>query len=214
MKRVWISLLSVALAFGAGYCAAADSTDLAVNGTIRPVACEVALANGVYDFGIIGSSTLNASAPTDLVRQRSVMTITCPQAALVAIRAIDNKAGTAANPGSDRFGLGLDASGNKIGTYWIRIQYNAPVINGSAGSLTMSYDNGVTWGANNSPWILHTDPNTLVSFNHATTADGPIPVTSVVTEVEVAPQIAPSSTLDISNKIMLDGSATLELVYL
>ncbi|MDA8486729.1 DUF1120 domain-containing protein [Pseudomonas resinovorans] len=201
------------LAFAANTALAANSVDLRVTGTITPAACNISsTGGGNFDFGSLSAQELNATATTPWGELRNDLSITCSGATLVGIKALDNRAGTAADSQSRSFGLGLDSQGNKIGFYHITTTAT-PTVNGSAGSSTRSQDNGATWATNASAAIT-TDQNHIVSWNAAGSPDDPVPVTSVSQTIRVNVHIAPENTLDTSSDITLDGSATIELVYL
>jgi hypothetical protein len=51
-------------------------------------------------------------------------------------------------------------------------------------------------------------------LSSAGSSSQPVPITSASTGLEVLPIIQPEDTLDTSSEITLDGSATIELVYL
>ena len=74
---------------------AAESTDMAVKGTIRPAACNLSLSNdGLIDFQTISGTSLAQSAPTELAQKEVTMTVDCDAETYVAVTLVDNRAGT------------------------------------------------------------------------------------------------------------------------
>ena len=213
MKKL-LPLLPLALVVFNNAAIAANSVDLRVTGTITPAACNISVTGGgVFDMGTISAQALNATATTELGEARNDLSITCSGATLVGIKALDNRAGTAIDSATRSFGLGLDGQGNKIGYYHITT-VATPTVNGSAGNATKSLDDGVTWTTNATGSPITTSQNDIVSWNAAGAPADPIPVTSVSQTIRVNVHLAPENTLDTSSDITLDGSATIELVYL
>lgn len=196
----------------AHYSSAAESLDLRMSGSVKPGACTLTMtSDGVFDFGSISADELRKSNYRNLQSMRNTLSVTCSSSTLVAITAIDNRSGTASsNIVGDEylFGLGRDASGNAIGGYYIAASNH--LINGQKGFPTSSPDGGDNWTSDS---FLRPAPNVLHSW---TTVPGSSPeaTSAVMIELIAAPIIAPSDSLDTSQEITLDGSATIELVYL
>ncbi|MFJ7316650.1 DUF1120 domain-containing protein [Pseudomonas sp. NPDC098747] len=205
MKK--LLLLPLALAFASNAAIAANSVDLRVTGTITPAACDITLVGGDVDFGSLSGSDLSSTSDTPLTPIVRNLNILCTGATQVGITAIDNRAGTNA---SHAYGLGVDSASEKIGGY--AIDFKATTTDGSAGQLTRSNDSGATWTRMSSGFI-EPSPTQIWSWA-ATGTNAPIPVTSVNQEFEIDASIAATNTLDTSTEITLDGSATIELVYL
>ncbi|MFJ3368237.1 DUF1120 domain-containing protein [Pseudomonas sp. NPDC086251] len=191
---------------------AAMSIDMTVTGTIEPPSCSI--ATGVTDFslGAISLGTLSRTVETRLPDQNTPLTIVCAGPTLAGISATDNRTGTASFVKDVRFGLGLDNAGNKIGWYEYEVVPSSIILDGAAGFVATSANNGTTW-ASPYPNYLGTQPNYIVSFSKIS-ASAPGPFSTMSGTMRLAPAIAPYSTLDTSAQIQIDGLATLTLVYL
>jgi type 1 fimbria pilin len=218
MKK--LALLPLTLMFAANAALAANSVDLRVTGTITPSACDISLAGGDFDLGIIPVSDLSTSGVS--ARQPvggKTLSITCSGATMVGLKAIDNRASSLPSGASseDAFGLGMDGANNPIGSYTIDLVQAGAQVNG-AGAVFADTDNmGQSWryygnqdvfpmtAYNNYPRVFSMAPQT---------GGGVIPVTSMSTQLQVSATIQPKSALDTSSEITIDGSATIELVYL
>ncbi|MFJ7311504.1 DUF1120 domain-containing protein [Pseudomonas sp. NPDC098747] len=198
-------LLPLALAFASNAALAANSVDLRVTGTITPAACDITLTGGDVDFGSL--KDLSSTEETSFTSPTKDLNILCSAPTQVGIKAIDNRQGT--NTGR-AFGLGKDSADGKIGSYHIDLRNKT--VDGSAGQLTRSTDSGTTW-TKVADAMVNPAPTEIISWA-ATGTDAPVPVTSVTQQFEIDLAIAPTSTLDTSTDITLDGSATIELVYL
>ncbi|WP_130931094.1 hypothetical protein [Pseudomonas sp. Sample_24] len=193
---------------------AATSTEMGVDGKITPAACDIAIADANFDFG--SSIALNPTGETLLpVSTGHPMSIACTGPAYVGFRGIDNRSGTSTG-GNIRYGLGTDGAGNKIG--WYRIIMLNPSANGGTGYVKYSA-NLTTWttlaGTNAGDLNTFTGSNTTYAVNPTNNGTAPPQaITSASLDLTVTPTIAPRNTLDTNNAINLDGSATIELVYL
>ncbi|WP_130903381.1 MULTISPECIES: hypothetical protein [unclassified Pseudomonas] len=193
---------------------AATTTGLSVTGIIDPPSCDVSMVGSDFSYGTsillnpTGNTALGVSAPQTL-------NITCAGLVLVGIRGTDNRAGTnvtSINPNA--YGLGLDGGNNKIGDY--TLNYSNVSLNGGTGFMVWSTDGGTTWAGGNGGGTINTYAAQAITYGlKATSGAGqPVPMTSASFNLAVTPTIAPKSTLDASNTIQLDGSATIALVYL
>ena len=209
MKK--LSLLPLALAFAFNVSMAANSVDIAVTGTITPSACNIILIGGDINYGNI---QLNAAsfAFTNLPTQNRSLEISCSGPTLVGIRGIDNSQNLPPLPQSTNFGLGLDASGNNIGGYYIGMEQFNSTLNGSSGFYRASTDGGVSWDFNG-PIIVSSGDDWISSWS-TTTFGSPAPISTLVQPLKIVTSISPSDNLDTSTEITINGSATIELVYL
>ncbi|MDA8482643.1 DUF1120 domain-containing protein [Pseudomonas resinovorans] len=215
-------LLPLALAFAANSAMAANSVDLRVTGTITPAACDISLAGGDFDLGTISGNDLSATTKTTLPAVGGkTLNITCSGATQVAFKALDNRASSRPsgiqNPAM--FGLGMDGANNPIGYYTIGVVQSTMTVDGGSGKLKGSVDEGASWAIYASPVVNLTpyDLNPRITAIDLETAGDnapPTPITNASTELQVTGYIQPESTLDTSAEIALDGSATIELVYL
>lgn len=227
MKK--LLLLPLALAFATNAAVAANSVDLRVTGTITPSACDVSLAGGDFDLGIIQASELSATESTyPGVVGGKTLNITCSGATQVAFKAIDNRSGSVpplSGGAESAFGLGVDSSNNPIGYYRLQVKSASAATDASSGAaqIKRSSDEGVSWtgfltsgpGNMSSLGAFNASP-VIYAFDAGAASDTaqPAPIISAAVSLQVSTVIQPESALDTSTEIPLDGSATIELVYL
>ncbi len=200
-------LSGVTTAFGA------SSVDLTVKGLITPSACTPTLSNdGVVDYGKISAQDLTNRNVTPLPVMPLKLMVNCAAATLIGVKSADNRPGTAyeLTPGfQPNFGLGLAAGGKKIGWY-VLTTANATG-DGSPHSIIESFD-GNSW---TDVW----DEVWQIGWLRALKAPAgggaaPLPVQKLELDLKVLTSIAPRVTLPVTADIVMDGSATLEVVYL
>ncbi len=203
------SLLASALLLSAGHALA--GTDLSVSGRIQPGACSLTLGNGgTVDMGTISRKDLKEAKETAFLwwNHEISLGIHCQAPTKVAFRALDNRAGTSNNG----YGFGLGASrGKNVGHYtlvpWDRIGDGDALVHlvGKGGSgWEVVGDTGATR-------FIH--PSDLSSW----AAPGqtlPQAFQNISSRLGFDIFIAPTKDLDLSQEIAIDGSATMELVYL
>lgn len=213
MKR--IILLPLALTFAANTAIAANSVDLRVTGTITPAACNISMTGGGdFDLGSIPAQDLNQTTETRKDVTGKTLNINCSGPTLVGFTLHDNRPDSV--PGPNRgLGLGFDSSGNQIGRWSLNLR-TPLTVDGSAALVTRSDDNGATWYAvDNTAWPINTDTyNALASFAIIGTGDSPSPIVNASAAAYINAYINPSNNLNTSEEIIVDGSATIELVYL
>ncbi|MFJ3372922.1 hypothetical protein [Pseudomonas sp. NPDC086251] len=216
MKQLFVIPL-VLIAHGA---VAASTAGLAVNGFVTPPSCSIALSGDLnVSLGTIAAGALNQAARTDLAEAAAGnLDVSCIGPTLIGLSAIDNVHATTYFPGASDgkyFGLGTDSDGNNIGNYQIYLDH--PVIDSAPGYMTMSTDNGSTWfsvsGANNAT-LLRGAITTTSSWSKVAAGAPPSLLTTVSVPMIIRPMIAPKNSLNTTVPINLNGSATLELVYL
>ena len=211
------------LAFAANTALAANSVDLRVTGTITPAACDISLAGGDFDLGTISAQDLNATTETDLGSSTTKqLNIVCSGATQVAFKAIDNRASSrpsGVTGTSSIFGMGMDSANNPIGYYKIFSWPANAVANGSPAVFRHSNDEGATWteAAKDASvsFVAYDIQQRIYAIDPTSGGTGqPTPITSASAIIQVRPIIQPENTLDTSSEITIDGSATIELVYL
>ena len=185
-----------------------SAADLSVNGQIRTGgACSIALGNGgVIDLGNLSKKELPNGNHLNEISRDMPLTINCRHPVRVGIDVIDNRGGTM-KPGMIDGGFGL---GNiAIGGYYLRGSYSGggeadgrPVIpiRRKSGETRWNYygawrtDVTTSWG---DPWVAVPEP---VAFKTLKDTLG----ISVLFRGDIA----------FTDELEIDGSATLELVYL
>ncbi|MBV4451076.1 MULTISPECIES: DUF1120 domain-containing protein [Pseudomonas] len=216
MNILRLSLAGLALLGSASSTHAASTAELTVTGLITPMACTpVFSAGGVVDFGKISQQDLNETKSTMLPLKTMTLTVSCNSAGRYALRMRDNRDGTAHVNSEIFYGFGLDGSGNKIGVYSLKfdpkqtVADNAAVIYG-----TESTTGGVAWRTSNSNPI-DMGARSLLGFTEALgSTAGPSAIQNLTSTFVLEAVINAKQNLDLSQEVQMDGSATLEVVYL
>lgn len=186
---------------------AASSVDLSVKGAITPSACMPSLSdNGQVDFGKLAARDLSVDRITELPPVTLKLSVNCEAPSLFALNGRDNRLGSSDFFQSHYYGLGLVNGDQKLGSY--RIGVYDPVADTPVYPL-FSFDNGVTWLVNSSgSYMGHAYLNAF--------GDSPTPkaLRSVTVDLRLETHIAPARTLTLTAEVPLDGSATVDMVYL
>ncbi|MDW5498649.1 DUF1120 domain-containing protein [Pseudomonas lundensis] len=236
------TLLAAITLISASSTFAADSVDLKVGGTIAPVGCFPTLSGGgAIDYGDIKVDTLRPDSYTALSKKSIALTITCDGMTKLSLKAINNRSGTigegaggqlesknntgasSPNPSdgtnSTVVGLGMDGS-NKIGSYFMAFDGPTVTVDGHAMSL-ISYSKGVGWTTTGASYFYDRfDPvdvswGTLMATKPGNPTFGsPSAFKTMTSNISVQAYIAKASSLDLTKPLTLDGSTTIELVYL
>lgn len=223
------SAFTLAILAATSMPALAAGIDLAVSGTVAPSACTPTIAGGgAIDYGNIKADTLSADSYTVLDVKTVDFTITCDAPTKVAIKAINNRTGSnasgaegiggaAAAPAGMQgtvAGLGLDGTA-KVGGYTLTFK-PSDFADGKGAALVISDDNNATWKkaqrVNTS--LYGTDALTHISWAGDENGTEPAPFTTLSAGLSVQAYINKASELDLSKPVTLDGSTTIELVYL
>lgn len=203
-----------------------ESFDISVIGNITPAACKATIAGGnVFDYGDILAASLESSDFTVLPQKDAAFSIICDAPAKLALKTMDNRSGTKNNPigktligssvvtaNTSVLGLGLDPQGNKIGGYIAGIKANS-VTTDTAASVDGLYSSnaGSTW-TNTSIQYLVANANL---FSWAKPGElTPLAFTTLDGTLSLQAAISPASSLDLSQPVLLNGSATVQLYYL
>ncbi|MCU1760538.1 DUF1120 domain-containing protein [Pseudomonas sp. 14P_8.1_Bac3] len=195
---------------------AASTVDLTVKGTITPIACTPGLSNnGLVDYGKISYKDLSADKRTQLHDKHLDFTIQCNGPARFALMMRDNRDGSAIVNSEIFYGLNHDNSGNKIGLYSLNFDPTQTVVDDlSQVFRTDSTTGGVAWSSSNSRPIPIGARSYLGFTDVAGSSAGPIFIQNLSSRVTVETVISPTSELDVSTDIQLDGSATLDVIYI
>lgn len=206
MKKPLAALVTLALLTTSGAAFAASSVDLTVKGLITPSACTPTLsANGVVDHGKISAKDLNQDTATILPITTLKLSVNCDGETLFALGATDNRSNSSSSAGG--FGLGLIDNTQKIGAFFLDIG-NALADNVAARTM-VSTDEGKTWSYVEGAIWNHPD---LMAFGLGTPT--PMLIKDLLTDMRVHTRIEPAKDLSLTNEVVLDGSATLEVKYL
>lgn len=211
------TLLGSLLLLSATSVFAVDTADLRVIGTIAPTACTPTFAGGgVIDYGNIPTSSLSATDPTVLAARSINYSIQCDAPITIGASWTDGRRGTAYPvPGIEAlrsFGLGTHAGVN-IGQYTLRHGLGQTLGDGQPVDVIAQRVGDSVWAAGNLQNRVTTDGSFIYSFSAPGTL---VPVAHSVFSgsVIVTPRIAPTSTLDISTSVVLDGLSTMTVRYL
>jgi len=212
MARRLTPIAATLLLICAGSAFAASSVDLTVKGLITPSACTPSLAQGgVADYGKIAAKDLQENQATPLPATTLPFNLSCEAATLFALNGVDNRAGSASSPNDYSYGLGLINETERVGDFVIIL--TSYLADSLPVSKLASSDNGATWRENSEDAIWMR--GRLAAFgNNASGTWAPIAIKTLTSNLVVHPTIAASSGLTLTEEQPIDGSATLEVLYL
>jgi hypothetical protein len=215
MKKHCIAV-SILLLTGVQHSLAASTVDLSVKGVVIPTACTPQLSSGgLIDYGKISQQDLNVDKGTRLPVKYLQVSVGCNGPSRFALRMRDNRDGSAMVNSEIYYGLGLDNSGNRIGLYSLTFDPRQTVVDSSAMIYgTESTTDGLAWRtANLNP--IDIGANSYLGFTDTEgSTTGPSQIQELISTVKVEAVINAKQNLDLSTDILLDGSATMEVVYL
>ncbi|MFL1504662.1 DUF1120 domain-containing protein [Pseudomonas sp. S191] len=216
MKTLLMALTACAWLTNASTAQAASTAELTVGGLITPMACTPVLsAGGVIDFGKISQKDLNQATGTRLPLKSLTLTISCNAPGRFALRMRDNRDGSAHVSSEIHYGLGLDSAGNKLGVYSVSFDPKQTV----ADALPVTYGTesttgGLAWRTSNSNPIDIGSKSLLGFTDVAGSTAGPSAIQNLTSTLTLEAVINAKQNLDLSVETLMDGSATLEVVYL
>lgn len=185
---------------------AASTVDLAVKGLIIPSACTPSLSSGgIIDHRKISAKDLRPDNPTLIGTHTMTVAVLCDGAIPFALNSIDNRADSSMM--REIYGLGFINGTQKLG--WFQLTLQNAVADGVQMKTIASADGGNTWYDEKS-W----EPGVYMSVADTAGGTQPTPVKELVAQMTVDTTIARTDSLDLSNEVTLDGSATLEVKYL
>lgn len=203
MNKHLIALASALLITGTAPAFAASTVDLTVKGIITPNACTPTLSSGgIVDHGKMSAKDLNPTGYTRLPTYTLQLEVNCDAPIAFGLKTVDNRRGSASTSG---FGLGFINDSQKLGVFTVTMR--TPVADGDTVQPIASYDNGTTWEPQN--W--------MEDFGlYSVSTDGvlPRPTEDLTMGLEVATLIARTDGMDLSDEVNIDGSATIEMMYL
>ncbi|WGT30263.1 DUF1120 domain-containing protein [Pseudomonas marginalis] len=206
MKPLFTVLATGLMLLGSATSYAASTVDLTIKGLIVPSACTPVLSSGgVIDHGKISAKDLNISNPTLIGTHTLTLVVSCDSAISFALHSVDNRVGSSIS--SSYYGLGLINGNQKLG--WFGLILDNPVADGVAVQPIASFNGQDNWYREKF-W----DPGLYMSVASMADDSQPVPVKDLSLELVVETSIARTDSLDLSNEVTLDGSATLEVKYL
>ena len=211
--RILFSLLSLACAPSV---LAASTVDLSVHGLIVPAACLPQLSSGgLIDYGKIAQQDLNLETATRLPVKNLHIGIACNGPVRYALRMADNRDGSAMVNSEIYYGLGFDNSGNRLGVYSMTFDPRQTQASNTAQIYgTESTTGGLAWRTSNLNPIDIGSRSYLGFTDVEGSVSGPTAIGILGGMVTVQTVINARKNLDLSVETPLDGSATLEVVYL
>lgn len=189
----------------------AASVNLKVTAKIVPGSCTPVLSGGgIVDYGSINSTSVLGNA-NGLGERKLDFSMDCTAKMPVALRFIDNRVGTAelsnvpySGLTGAAFGLGT-SGGKKIGLYTVKL---LDFTDGGKKVIPALFQLGNEADAIVFNGIVN--PNQTVTWS--STGFGATPVQKVKGQIEVNAWL--DKTLDLKTEVQLDGSATIEVLYL
>lgn len=193
------------------------SRELTLLAHFAPVACVPQLSNGgLVDYGTLAAKDLSAINETPLPTRTLQFSVSCDAPTPFALKMHDNRNGSATG-GNDEtaYGLDHDNSQNKIGRYYLNID-PAEFTADALGTLyrTDSTSGGAAWSSS-SPRQIPIADNSLMGFtDRAASTLGPVPIQHLSGTVRIKAYLAPTQSLDLRSVVQINGSGTLEIIYL
>lgn len=189
---------------------------LLVRAAFAPAACRPTLGGSAnMNFGRIGVGELQRESVTTFSR-RTTLDVDCDAPTRFAIRALDNRAGSvsdqllAAVP--TLFGIGRTADGQALGGFTARLSVGFGR-DGSSAYPLLGDASGQTWQPDPAG-LLRNDGQPTALGRQSTSGAAPGAWAGVSLPLTVELHLAPASGLDIHQDTAIDGSATLEIIYL
>lgn len=178
-------------------------------------------SGGIIDYGVIPASSLSTTDSTLLPEKSLPFSISCESAVKLALKVSDNRAGTVVTglvvkvPGNgdsynDTYALGLGTvAGKKVGAYVIKFVQKSFKGDG-VDMATIASTDGKTW---RTPSAGSGSLSEMTSWAPAG-ASAPKAYKTVTGTLAVGVLIDKAGNLPLTQEVPLDGSATLEMIYL
>ncbi|WP_445147343.1 DUF1120 domain-containing protein [Dyella sp. Tek66A03] len=213
-KRV---LATVLLSGAATAAFAGNSADIRVTGTITPGSCSIDVGNnGLFDLGKIPASSLNRGANTTLPGVSASFNVSCDAPLRFVLQAIDNRADSVFLIGGANvnFGVGFTPANEKIGDFYAL--FKGLSADGQPVGVTLSGDGGRTWNGADYTGSNALSTGKLQGFTVAPggATSGPSAIQNLSGTFLVTGRIQDADNLTLTQEVSIDGSATIELVYL
>ncbi|HIF6298121.1 TPA: DUF1120 domain-containing protein [Klebsiella michiganensis] len=223
LKKWLVTVISGSLSLSAY---AADSFGINISGVISPAACTVDITGGsTIDYGSIPVHNLRSDKETTLEKKSTGLTIMCDAPTRVAFRTMDNRSGTTFTPSTwltvldtsfppemdnGLLGLGVDGSSNPIGGWMVALN-NISTDTADTVHPIQSHNFGGRWGSVGLVFLSSSD--SLISFALPDEWT-PASFRTLHGTLDIQAVLAPVLTLNLSQPIRLDGSVTVEMIYL
>ncbi|PRA28933.1 hypothetical protein CQZ99_07310 [Pseudomonas poae] len=193
------------------------SRELTLRARFAPVACTPHLSDGgIVDYGTLLAKDLSRDNENPLPAKTLLFSVNCDAAARFALIMHDNRNGSATG-GIDEtaYGLDLDNSQNRIGRYYVTIDpadFSADTF--PTLYRTDSTTAGMAWSSASSRQIPIASNSYLGFTNSAGSTSGPVSIQNLTGTLRIKTYLAPLQTLDLRNVVYINGSGTIEIIYL
>lgn len=193
------------------------SRELTLRARFAPIACTPRLSNGgIVDYGTLLAKDLKVKSATALPTKTLQFSVNCDGAARFALLMHDNRSGSASGDIDDTaYGLGLDSSRNKIGRYYLGFD----PADFSADSVPRLYrtdspHSGTAWSSASSQLIALAAHSYMGFTDTSASTSGPMALQNLSGTVHINAYLAPAHSLDLRDTVQINGSGTLEIIYL
>jgi len=191
--------------------------ELTLRAHFAPAACTPQLSNGgLVDYGTLLAKDLSATHENPLPTRPLQFSVGCDAPARFALRMHDNRDGSATG-GTDEtaYGLDRDNSQNKIGRFYVNID-PADFVADAYGTLyrTDSTSNGAAWSSASARQIPIADNSYMGFTDKAGSTQGPVAIQHLTGILRIKAYLAPLQSLDLRQVVQINGSGTLEIIYL
>lgn len=220
MRKIFLASLATMAALGGLNANAAQSAELRLAGQIVTGACQIQLssADNTIDYGTIFASTLKADAWTNVDGKSIGFRIDCEQPSLIALRGTDSRGGAIMPPSRREniyYSMGTDSAGSQIGSYgFVILPGNLQADGVSATPIANDAEGSGSWAAHIE--FFKPEGDRLISFSKSPNLGTPAAVTMVTGSFATSADsaIRPKNDLALHEEVLIDGMATVELVYL
>ncbi|MBI6553116.1 DUF1120 domain-containing protein [Pseudomonas veronii] len=206
MDKYFPALLASLLLANVPSALASSQAELSVSGVITPKACTPGLAEGgTIDHGKVTVRDLNQDRDTLLPRNTLHLNVRCEGSTLFAMTTIDNRHGTSVIP--NHHGLGTTPNDEKLGS--VSLSLSNPMADTMAVRTIVSLDGGTTWTPGTQ--LGHLNLLAVAAMDNPTQ---PMAVTIFEADIVLYTRIARADGLTLTDEVLVDGHATLEMKYL
>lgn len=225
-KTLVASIISLSALAGPSVFAA-ESANLTVKGAIIVGSCTPTLSDsGIVDLGTLAVEQLpHNNADSQAFKKRLDLTIHCDSPTKVGFSTVDNRADSLMDTSAitdisthDNFyGMGKTANGVSIGGYQITFDdTDAPSADDDADVVYIASADNTTWNTTTSvsPSSVSGNVYSLSAKSDESTGYVPVAMINGTYHLEVSPVFQASDALNITDDTAIDGSATINIVYL
>lgn len=211
--------LAVAAMVASG-AAQAQTVNVQVTGKILPQSCTPTLGGGgVVDYGDIPAASINQATYTVLPTKQLSFSISCAAPVRAIVSTVDNRASsripdilldTMLLPDQFNYGLGTHAGAN-VGGYSLRLARDSFTADAALVQPISSNDQGNSWQ------ISGGEMSHLANMRSSWSTPGiaaPVTFNSLAGTIEVRTAINKGQNLPLQNVVPIDGSASLEVIYI